>query len=418
VRDDVYAFGYLEREQIEKLPLEVFRELVELDAKAWSRHEFDPKSLQLKGDGIDFDVESAGMFEDYHDYDALTAELQRLAEAHPDTAQLATLGRSGQNRELWVLKLSDNAAAEEDEPKLLYVANMHGDEVVGRELMIYLARLLLEGYGSDARATNLLNSSQIYIVPSMNPDGFELGQRYNARGVDLNRDFPDFLSDPTDTPQGRAPETAAIMAFHQQNHFVMALNFHGGEVVFNTPWDTKSNRTPAQRFGDDPLVQLVAREYADQNPAMRANSGGSFNRGVTYGYEWYEIDGGMQDWSIHYRESIHATVELSHTKWPSASKLATHWNENREPMVRYLEQGLFGVHLKITDDQGQIVPSARVRVGTLNRDVTYPSGYVHRPALAGMQTVRVSAPGFQERELELAPWSFDGSNYQSVTLSR
>lgn len=415
VRDDVYAFGYLPRQKLESLPLEVFREVVELDAKAWSRHSFDPKSLELRSEAEPL---SEGAVEDYHDYDAMTAELQRLAEAHPDVARLESIGKSAQNRELWMLKLSDAVDAEEDEPNLLYVANMHGDEVVGRELMIYLARQLADGYGADQRVTKLLESAQVWIMPSMNPDGFELGQRYNARGVDLNRDFPDFSSDPNDSPAGRAPETVAIMNFHQRRQYAMALNYHGGEVVFNLPWDTKANGNPQQRFGDDPLMQRMGHAYADLNPTMKANDGGSFDRGVTYGYEWYEIDGGMQDWSIHYRNSTHATVELSHTKWPNASSLAGAWNENKEAMLRYLEQSLYGVHLKVVKADGQVVPSATVRVGSLDRDVSYPTGYVHRPALAGAQTVRVSAPGLAPRDLQMTPWTFDGSNYQSVTLSR
>jgi hypothetical protein len=198
----------------------------------------------------------------------------------------------------------------------------------------------------------------------------------------------------------------------------MAINYHGGEVIFNTPWDTKANGSASQRFGDDALMQLVGHQYADQNQTMRSNSGGSFHRGVTYGYEWYEVDGGMQDWSVYYRSSIHATVELSHTKWPGASSLAGMWNENREAMLKYLEQGLFGVHLRITGGDGQVVASASVRVQSLDRDVTYPSGYVHRPALPGAQSVHVTAPGFQAKDLQVTPWAFDGSNYQSVALSR
>ncbi len=415
VRDDVFAFGYLQRDKLESLPLDVFREVVELDAKAWSHHSFDPKSLELRSEA---EADTLDFFEDYHYYDALTAELQRIAEAHPDVARLESIGKSAQNRELWVLKLSDSVETDEDEPNLLYIANMHGDEVVGRELMIYLARQLADGYGTDQRATKLLQGAQVWIMPSMNPDGFELGQRYNARGVDLNRDFPDFSSDPTDTPAGRAPETAAVMAFHQRHHFEMALNYHGGEVIFNVPWDTKANGNAQQRFGDDALMQLAGHAYADQNPAMRTNSGGSFERGVTYGYEWYEVDGGMQDWSVYYRNAIHATVELSHTKWPNASQLAGMWNENKEAMLKYLEQGLFGVHLKIVGEGGQVVPSATVRVASLARDVQYPSGYVHRPAMAGAQTVRISAPGLQTKEIQATPWVFDGVNYQTVALSR
>ena len=54
-----------------------------------------------------------------------------------------------------------------------YVANMHGDETLGRELVIFVAQYLLENYGSDARVTRLVNTTDIFLMPSLNPDGYE-----------------------------------------------------------------------------------------------------------------------------------------------------------------------------------------------------------------------------------------------------
>jgi predicted deacylase len=76
-------------------------------------------------------------------------------------------------------------------PNFKYIANMHGDEVVGRELLIRLITHLLNNYGHNDTITYLIDNTHIYLMPSMNPDGFELGQRENANNVDLNRNFPD-----------------------------------------------------------------------------------------------------------------------------------------------------------------------------------------------------------------------------------
>ena len=54
-----------------------------------------------------------------------------------------------------------------------YVENMHGDEVVGREVLLYLIQYLCDHYGSDDTTTNLVDNTDIYVVPSMNPDGYE-----------------------------------------------------------------------------------------------------------------------------------------------------------------------------------------------------------------------------------------------------
>ena len=77
-------------------------------------------------------------------------------------------------RDLLVIKVSENVHNRSiGEPMVKYVANMHGDETVGRQLVVYLAQYLAAKYGTDEEVTKLLNSTEIHLMPSMNPDGFE-----------------------------------------------------------------------------------------------------------------------------------------------------------------------------------------------------------------------------------------------------
>lgn len=413
-RDTTYAFGYVDRFALETLPFAVQKDIRELDAKLYGKFEFDAKTLALKEWPQTLtDVP----YEEYHNYPALTHELQDIAAQYPALVDLESIGKTEEGRDIWALEVSGKKKNDPGLPQLLYVANMHGDEVVGRELMLYLSRHLTKAYGHDPRVTTLVDRARIFIIPSLNPDGFEKEQRYNAAEIDLNRNFPDFTADDRDEAEGRGIETQAMMAFQARHHFVLAANFHGGEVCFNMPWDTKENYRADQRFGDDLVMQKMAHQYADANRTMRANSGGSFERGVTYGYEWYEVNGGLQDWSIHYRASTHATIELSYAKWPPANQLPKFWAENLDSMLSYLENGLFGVHLHVQDAKGTPIEGATIRVASLPRSVTYPTAAIHRTALPGLQVVRVTAPGFVTVERTLEPWVFDGT-YQTLVLNR
>jgi hypothetical protein len=206
------------------------------------------------------------------------------------------------------------------------------------------------------------------------------------------------------------------MRLHAEFSFAMSLNFHGGEVCFNLPWDTKPNRVPSERFSDNPLLQNLARGYASLNRTMGGNSGGSFDRGVTYGYEWYEVDGGLQDWSIHYHQGTHATVELSFTKYPRPEALRSFFSENSEALTQYLEQSLIGIHLKVeTEDQREVPITATFARGSYSRTMTFTEPYIHKTMLPGSYQVTVHAEGYQDEVSEVFASPFRGE-YQTLKL--
>ena len=126
----------------------------------------------------------------YHSYATLSTDMAAWAASYPLITRLVSIGQSVQGRELWALLITDNPDSEEDEPEFKYISTMHGDEPLGTELCCYLIELLLTSYGADARLTALVEETEIWILPLMNPDGFENARRYNANGYDLNRSFP------------------------------------------------------------------------------------------------------------------------------------------------------------------------------------------------------------------------------------
>ena len=87
----------------------------------------------------------------------MVQKLRRLAERYPGLARVAKVGDSVQGRPLSYIKISSNVTSRSHlEPMFKYVGNMHGDEAVGRQMLLYLAHYLLQNYGRDPRVTRVI----------------------------------------------------------------------------------------------------------------------------------------------------------------------------------------------------------------------------------------------------------------------
>jgi hypothetical protein len=168
-------------------------------------------------------------------------------------------------------------------------------------------------------------------MPSMNPDGSELRQRANAKGIDLNRQFPEFVDNDANKPDGRPIEVQNVMQFQGSRQFALSANFHGGTIVANYPWDSRYERHPL-----NDLIMDLSRTYADLNPDMRSSS--EFPGGITNGADWYVVKGGMQDWSYIWHNDLQITLEVSHSKYPSYSQIPGFYQSNRDSMVAYMKR--------------------------------------------------------------------------------
>lgn len=270
----------------------------------------------------------------YPSPEEIADELHSLVKSYPHISKIFSIGKSVQGRDLWVVKISNNPEINNGKPEFKYIANMHGNEIVGREVSVSFIKDLLMSYGQDEQITNLVDNLQIYIMPSMNPDGANRGTRGNAKGIDLNRDFPDFSTkDNKETYEGRQPETQAIMKWQKERRFVLSANFHGGAEVVSYPWDAIATKHPL-----DELIKDLSLEYANLSTYMKAST--VFKNGITNGFRWYKLNGGMQDWSIHYHNDLQITIELSTNKWPHYSKNEYYYLQNKPAMLRYMERAL------------------------------------------------------------------------------
>jgi uncharacterized protein YeaC (DUF1315 family) len=261
----------------------------------------------------------------------IITEMQALQQKYPNLITLTEIGKSVEGRSLMFARVTapGDASARSE---FKYIANMHGDEIAGREMMVTLIEDLASNYGKDARITKMLESVQVYIMPSMNPDGATHQDRFNSNNTDLNRSFPDFTtSDNANTPDNREPEIQAVMKFQAQHHFKISANFHGGAEVVNYPWDAQAALNP-----NDAYFKKVSLAYSKSVPYIYAST--DFPQGITNGFAWYQVLGGMQDWSNHWYNDLQITIELTTVKWPELATVAETYKQNREALLGYIEQ--------------------------------------------------------------------------------
>ncbi|XP_048482113.1 carboxypeptidase D [Plutella xylostella] len=370
-----------------------------------------PKSVEIE----------SPLLHNYTHYDDLVKLFHGYEKTYPDLAKVSSIGKSSEGRDLLVLQITaDVGASHPERPAFKYVANMHGDEAVGRQLVVYLAEYLLTNYKKDERITNLVNNIDIYLMPSLNPDGFEASKegdcysetdsvgRNTANGVDLNRDFPDqFDNQPSITDdylyKGRQAETQAMVRWLLRKQFVLSANLHGGAIVASYPYDdimdTKTDSCVNSPTPDDALFRHLARVYADRNPRMRAGDAcppERFIDGITNGAFWYNVKGGMQDFNYLHSNSFEVTFELSCCKYPAAARLPSFWKENGDAMLAFMEQARTGVAGKVIDQNKEAVKGAKIRVVGLNHTVaTTESGHYWRLLLPGEYQITVDADGYE-----------------------
>ena len=168
--------------------------------------------------------EKATILDNHHTNEQVFEIIDQVNKKCPDITHVYDLGlKSVKGIPLRVIVFSDNPTEHEiGEPEFKYVGNMHGNEVIGRELMLELMAQLCDSYlNNDENVVKLLTSTRIHLLTTMNPDGWQaavdnefenfnaknfstkeemlresgvnewLTGRQNAKDVDLNRNFPD-----------------------------------------------------------------------------------------------------------------------------------------------------------------------------------------------------------------------------------
>jgi hypothetical protein len=276
----------------------------------------------------------------YHTRAAIDTFLEALIEAdsvyhivHVDTIGYSRGDMLSEIYPIYAVKISDNPDVFESEPTALFVGQVHAEEVLGVEMVLEYMWRLVTHYASYSE---LIESTQLYFVPTMNPDGLEVlsrgldihwrkngyyppelngdtcniypGYGGDSCGVDLNRNFGlnwiygDTLwewraatPEPFDYYRGPAafsePESQAIRDFAMQIKPAVSVVFHSSNSgTFSqkgyAPWQWGDDPGPYKFAPDNAAIGTVNSSYCSkfQGTPFLATFSRSRNGNI---HEWF-----------------------------------------------------------------------------------------------------------------------------------
>lgn len=252
---------------------------------------------------------------------AIYGELQTMAADHPRLATLDVIGQSVEGRPLYCLHVGRQDGR--TRPEALYMANIHAEEVISAAVAMGTLRRLLGDDGKDPMITALLDRTDVYVIPVVNPDGYErvistngkggkLGERKNAHGVDLNRNYPLAPGAHSRHPLAgnhrprssyymgdhplSEPETAAIAALEDRHHFYVSFIGHSvaGKVLY--PYCFSKLHAPHQ----SQMIE-IGQAYVAAQPTWKYK--------VQQSYSWYPTLGDNDDYLYLHHGVLSFTVE-------------------------------------------------------------------------------------------------------------
>jgi hypothetical protein len=114
-------------------------------------------------------------FNKYHTADVIYAWMKKWAEKYPELVDLYEVGKSFESRPVFQMTLTNKKTGKDTEkPAAFFEGGRHSGEVTAAECVLWMAKYLIENYGTDPEITHLLDTKTIYLKPVNNPDGHNL----------------------------------------------------------------------------------------------------------------------------------------------------------------------------------------------------------------------------------------------------
>ncbi|XP_007942330.1 adipocyte enhancer-binding protein 1 [Orycteropus afer afer] len=376
----------------------------------------------------------------HHSYKDMRQLMKVVNEECPTITRTYSLGKSSRGLKIYAMEISDNPGEHElGEPEFRYTAGIHGNEVLGRELLLLLMQYMCREYrDGNPRVRSLVHDTRIHLVPSLNPDGYEVAAQmgsefgnwalglWTEEGFDIFEDFPDLNSVlwgaeerkwvPYRVPNNNLPiperylspdatvstEVRAIIAWMEKNPFVLGANLNGGERLVSYPYDMA--RTPsqeqllaaamaaargededeaseAQETPDHAIFRWLAISFASTHLTMTEPYQGGCQaqdytngRGIINGAKWNPRSGTINDFSYLHTNCLELSIYLGCDKFPHESELPQEWENNKEALLTFMEQVHRGIKGVVTDEQGIPIANATISVSGINHGVKTAHG--------------------------------------------
>ncbi|KAG8183338.1 hypothetical protein JTE90_023987 [Oedothorax gibbosus] len=255
-------------------------------------------------------------FAAYQDIEDINEYMDILSSKHPDFVSVVEVGTSYEGRSLKLLKIS--AKTDEVKPAIWIQAGAHAREQIGPATVLYMAEMLATLNNQCDQVSRLIAKFDWYILPVLNPDGYEYCQKYdrlwrktrsrhpnsgNCIGVDANRNWDARWNVATGSSSNpcshnyagpRAfsePETKSTSDFmlqELQGRLRVFLDFHSYSQRWLTPWGYSADLPPN--------YQQQKRLADIATTALQNVSGTKYSVGST-GTIFYTVTGGARDWA-------------------------------------------------------------------------------------------------------------------------
>ncbi|MGE5316416.1 MAG: M14 family zinc carboxypeptidase [Chloroflexota bacterium] len=321
----------------------------------------------------------------YYTVGQLNEIADSLATHFPSICSKSLIGYSSFNDPVYALKISDNAAIDENEPELIFEGGIHGDEIGGPENCIRFARDLVLGYGVNSDITYAVENAETWVVYCINPYGRNYMTRYNANGVDVNRDGG-YMWNAEGNSSGAfsQPETKIIREMVRSHQTVVYISYHSGTEFISYPWSYREDLSP-----DEPNHNYLAQQYA-------SNSGYA---AIPYapGYTgMYAINGSTKDYGYGATGSLAWSIEISNIKQPPAAQIVPYYLKNKNAMLSMITHAVDqGIHGTIADaETGQPIQASIFINNLFPVNSSKTVGDYHKLLVPGSYSVRVEANGY------------------------